>query len=226
MMDAQIAREMLKWAAGPKTYPISRAVTHPAMGAASGAAGGAYLGGMIGGLAGPGGIPIGAGVGAVVGAPLGYVGGLINRYIRSRSLTARAARFDPNLMDEEAKALISAATTPIKKSAGHEALPSAIVNAVRKIRSEPRGLLKSIFTTADPAVANNPIGQWVYARALQGRLARGGKGLTTTERTMVGQLQTNVKREKLKRAAVTAALATLGGGAAYAGAKALSGKTE
>jgi len=217
-MDEKTALELLKWAAGPKTFPVSRFLTHPGTGVGTGAAGGAYIGAVLGSLGGPAGMGTGAAVGAALGAPLGYVGGLIRRYLSSRSLTSRAARFDPNLMDEEARALIAAATTKLKKSAGHEALPSAIVNAVRKIRTEPKGLLKSFF--APPAVGN-PLGQWVYARSLQGRLARGGKGLTKTEVDMIKQLQAGVTKEKLKRSAVVASLAALGGGAAYMGAKTL-----
>jgi len=221
-MNAGEAREILKWAAGPKTFPISRLLTSPRTSAAMHGLGGAAAGLALLG-------PLGLALGAPA-ALAGYGLGRLGRWISARALASRALR-GGLLTGSEQLAVRDVVESRLKKSAAKypfsEFLTSRVVHGAAEgaldltLGRPPLGLLSG--------AAGVHIRRAIEARALRGRIAQGGKALYPMEHKAIEMLKEKDRAEsiaKLKRLLRVAGVTTAAAGGVYAGAKALSGKSE
>lgn len=143
--------------------------------------------------------PPGAAVGAPVGAGLNYLMKMLTRHLAPGQLRSLSHHFPAGLMKSERGAIESVISG--KKIAAIGA-PLAAVTL---------------------AAASHYLNRHLYGKALQGRIERGGVGLTGKEREMINATRVAVKRESairaikgsLKGAGALAAIAA----AVYAGKK-------
>jgi rubrerythrin/GNAT superfamily N-acetyltransferase len=209
-MDEKTALELLKWAAGPKTYPISRFMTSPL---------------AMGILAGP-------------FAPIGWGVARLAREIQARALLSRALR-GGDLMKTEKATVEALRSAKIKKAAGVSSKvvgkmhPLAEILTSRVFGGAQGGFRAATVAalTADPlaaalvpveaaiGVGGTVLGRTIHTRALRGRLARGGAGLIGKEREAVELLKGQARKALIKRVALGAGAAAAVGGAAYGGKK-------
>jgi hypothetical protein len=221
-MDAAIAREMLKWAAGPKTFPVSRLLTNPKTPATLG--GLAYAG--LGAAAlGPAGLLLGA-----PGAAIGYGLGRLARWFRARGLASRTLR-GGLLTGSEELAVKDIVESKIKKASVKypisEFFTSRVAAGVLGGAQQAASGLPPIALVTSPIAEH--ISRAISARALRGRLAQGGKALYPMERRaieMIKEKDRSMTIAKAKKVLAASGLAAVGAGATYAGVKALSGKDE
>jgi hypothetical protein len=215
-MNTTEARELLKSAVGMPTYPISRAITHPA----TSTLGVAGVGSVLEGLATGG----NTGIGALVGGGLGYLSNKINRFIHARALVSRGISSQPEHMQEVELSAIRKLLGQKEAAAADVASPYPIseVMTSRSALGTISGLRAGI-STGEPAVAigaaasgalTADIKRRIYARALKGRLELGGAGLTETERQISAFARRSARDLRIARGVKgVAALAALGLGA-------------
>jgi hypothetical protein len=233
-MNENEARELLKSAAGMPTYPISRALTHPA----TLTLGGVAAGNLAEALSGHG----NTGVGALAGGAIGYLANKINRFIHARGLVSRVVSGPEFLMEGEMSAVRKAmgakeaAARPVEPPfPWSETFTSRGVMGVATGGSALRSALRDGASGEEAALAAGigagvggsvtALKRSIYARALKGRIETGGHGFTQTERDMVSGLRQGALEGKVIRGAKGAAIIAALGLGAY-GAKKLLSKNE
>jgi hypothetical protein len=229
---------MLKWAAGPKTYPISRAFTSPAVAGAAGAAIGTA---------------IAPGVGTVIGGGAAYGLARLVRWVRARGLASRALRGglttggEADLIKEIVKAKLTKGASfkdvLARSTAGglhkarypfSELLTSRTVHGAKGIAGSamdlaaggglaPEGIAGIAALSGGAEVGAEHIRRVITSRGFRGRLARGGEGLYPMELKVVEMIKGQKRKETLqavknvaKRVAVAGGIgaAAVGGGMA------------
>lgn len=235
-MDAKLAMELLMKSAGKMpTYPISRALTHPATTTLGGLAAGSAAEGLATGE--------NTGLGALAGGALGYLSNKIQRFIHARGLVSRGVSLPEALMEGEWSAIRKAIG---KKEAAEKSvsapypwsqiLTSRAFGGASHAMSAVRGAAHAGEDAAGVAGAGAvglmagaglaAVKRIIYARALKGRIERGGAGLTGTEREMISGMRGAYRADNLIRGAKGAAILAALGGAGYGVKKLLESRKK
>lgn len=220
-MNTETARELLKWAAGPKkTYPISRFLTNPATPSTIYGLAGAGLGAAAAG-------PVGLALG-LPAAAVGYGLGRFVRWYKARGFASRALRGGllTGSEEETLKEILKSKTAGVKYPISEFFSSRAAAGVVGGLSEVGQGQLPVSFVTG-------PIGEHInraiMSRALRGRLAQGGKALYPMEHQaikMIREKDREMTIAKAKKVLAAVGLTAAAAGGTYAGVKALSGKGE